>query len=232
MIQEPEIVVQPPNVIVQPPRPGKPTFVFQGSDNANPSAVYEGFRAQRRELSNQLEELESTRRDLTSSLLSMNSVDPQRKTLEARLAEVDKRIATVDEMLAENSAELAQAAAVPGAVVEPPRVIRQGPPEEAFVVGTIFMVIVLLPLSVAFARRIWKKSVVTVTGFPREIADRLSRMEHAIEATSLEVERIGEGQRFLTHLFTEKEQVRAIAPGPAGGTHLIDRKQGTPERLP
>lgn len=234
MIQETDVVVQPPNVIVQPVRPGRPTFVFQGPDNTSPTAVYEGFRAQRRELSNQLEELESTRRDLSSNLLNMNSVDPQRPVLEARLAEVDKRIATVDEMLAANSAQLAQAAAVPGAVVEPPRVIRQGPPEEAFIVGTIFMVIVLLPLSVAFARRIWKKSVVTVTGFPREIADRLSRMEHAIEATSLEVERIGEGQRFLTHLFTEKEPVRAIAPGsgPAGETHLLERKQGTPERLP
>lgn len=221
-------------MVVQPGRPGRPTFVFQGSDNANPSAIYEGFRAQRRELTNQLEELESTRRDLTSNLLSLSSGDPQRQVLETRMAEVDKRIATVDEMLATNSAQLAQSAAVPGAVVEPPREIRQGPPEEAYVVGTIFMVIALFPLSVAFARRIWKKSVVTVTGFPREISDRLSRMENAIEATSLEVERIGEGQRFLTHLFTEKESARAIAPGAAnaGGTHLLERKQGTPERLP
>jgi hypothetical protein len=221
-------------VIVQPARPGRPTFVFQGSDNTSPSAIYEGFRAQRRELSNQLEELESTRQELASNLLSINATDPQRQVLEARMAEVDKRIATVDEMIATNAAQLAQAAAVPGAVVEPPREVRQGPPEEAYVVGTIFMVIALLPLSVAFARRIWKKSVVTVTGFPREIADRLSRMEHAIEATSLEVERIGEGQRFLTHLFTEKESVRAIAPGGthAGGTQLVERTKGTPERLP
>ena len=233
MIQGQDIVVEPPNVIVRPARPGKPTFVFQG-DNTSPAAIYEGFRAQRRELSNQLEELESTRRDLTSNLLSMTSTDPQRTVLESRAAEIDKRIATVDEMLAENAAQLAQAAAVPGAVVEPPREIRQGPPEEAYIVGTVFMLIALLPLSVAFARRIWKKSVVTVTGFPREISDRLSRMEHAIEATSLEVERIGEGQRFLTHLFTEKESVRAISPGAAhaGGTQLIERKQGTPERLP
>ena len=231
--QQPEIVVQPPNIVVQPPRPGRPTFVFPG-DNTAPSAIYEGFRAQRRELDDQLDELESTRREISNTLLNMTAADPQRTTLEQRLAEVDKRISAVDEMKAENAAQLAEAAAVPGAVVEPPREIRQGPPEEAFVVGTIFMVIVLLPLSIAFARRIWKKSVVTVTGFPRELADRLSRMENAIEATSLEVERIGEGQRFLTHLFTEKESARAITPGgaSAGGTHLFERKQGTPDRLP
>jgi len=137
-------------------------------------------------------------------------------------------------MLATNSAQIAQAAAVPGAIVEPPREIRQGPPEEVYIVGTVFMVIVLFPLSVALARRIWKKSVTAVTTFPREFADRLTRMENAIEATSLEVERIGEGQRFLTRLFTEKEAVQALPAGgaQAAGTHLLERKQGTPERLP
>ena len=118
--------------------------------------------------------------------------------------------------------------------MKPPRQIRPGPPEEVYIVGTIFMLIVLLPLSIALARRIWRRSVTAVTTFPREIADRLSRMENAIEATSLEVERIGEGQRFLTHLFSEKESARAIASGgaSAGGAHLLERKQGTPERLP
>ena len=97
------------------------------------------------------------------------------------------------------------------------------------------MAIVLLPLSVAMARRIWKKSVTAVTTFPREFADRLTRMENAIEATSLEVERIGEGQRFLTRLFTEKEAAQALPAGgahTAGGTHFLERKQGTLERLP
>lgn len=75
-------------------------------------------------------------------------------------------------------------------------------------------------------------SVTAVTTFPRELGDRLSRMEQALEATSLEVERIGEGQRFLTRLFTERESVRAIAPRAVAGTHLLERKQGTPERLP
>lgn len=229
--QEKTVIVSPEGrqVIVSPARPGRPAFVFQGGDNTAPNAIYEGFRAQRRELTNQLDELESTRSALSSNLTQMNSVDPRRNAIEQRMAEVDKRIATVDGMLATNSAQLAQSAAVPGAVVEPPREIRQGPPEEVYIAGTIFMAIVLFPLSVALARRIWKKSVTAVTTFPRELADRLTRMENAIEATSLEVERIGEGQRFLTRLFTEKEAAQAL---PAGGTHLLERKQGTPERLP
>jgi hypothetical protein len=83
------------------------------------------------------------------------------------------------------------------------------------------------------ARRIWKKSVTAVVTFPRELADRLTRMEQALEATSIEVERIGEGQRFLTRLFTESESGRALSGGPAAAhsPHLLERK-GTPERLP
>jgi hypothetical protein len=226
--QQPTVVTRDGRtVVVTPGQGGRPAFVFQGGDNTAPHAIYEGFRAQRRELTQQLEDLERTRSGINTSLTEMTASDPARKALEDRLGEIDKRIASVDGMLATNSAQLAQAAAVPGAVVEPPREIRQGPPEEVFVVGTIFMIIVLLPLSIAFARRIWKKSVVTVTAFPRELADRLSRMENAVEATSLEVERIGEGQRFLTNLLTEKAAAQALPAGGAsgGGGKLLERKQ-------
>lgn len=224
------MILQTPAV---PATPGRPSFVFQGPNVTAPSAIYEGFRAQRRELTDQLDDLEDTRDEITSTLMGLPAASPQRDVLEARLTEVNKRISVVDGMLASNSASLAQAAAVPGAVVEQPRVIRPGPPEEVYVVGTIFMVIVLLPLSIALARRIWKRSVTTITSFPRELADRLGRMEHAIEATSLEVERIGEGQRFLTRLFTEREGAPALpAAEAAAGTRLIEREQATPERLP
>ena len=146
------------------------------------------------------------------------------------MTDVDARIKTVDGMLATNALQLSQAAAVPGAVVDPPRVVVQGPPEEAYVMGGMFMLIVLLPLSIALARRIWRRSAAVVTSFPREIAERLSRMEQAVEATAEEVERIGEGQRFLTRLFTEGEGARAIG---AGALQPLEKKQAkSPERLP
>jgi hypothetical protein len=193
------------------------------------SAIYDGFRAQRRELSNQLDELESTRRDITNQMEEMPE-GGARKALENRLTDVDARIKTVDGMLAANSAQISQAAAIPGAVVETPQVIREGPPEEAFVLGGLFMVIVLLPLSVARARRIWRRSAAVVTSFPRELADRLQRLEQATEATSLEVERIGEGQRFLTRLFTEGEGARILGAGAAQPVET--RQPNTRDRRP
>jgi hypothetical protein len=116
-------------------------------------------------------------------------------------------------MIAGNSMQLAQSAAIPGAVVPPPPYVPHGPPEEAFVLGGIFIVVVMLPLSIAMARRIWRRSAAVVTTFPKELADRLLRLEQTTEATSFEVERIGEGQRFLTRLFTEGEGARLVSPG-------------------
>ncbi len=194
------------------------------------SAIYEGFKAQHNELNNQLEELQNTRQGIASQLDEATSGAPERAALEARLKDVDGRISAVDQMLAGNAAQIAQAAAIPGAVVEPPRAIIQGPPEEAYVLGGLFMVIVLLPISIAIAKRIWRRGAAVVTAFPRELGDRLVRMEQAIEATAVEVERIGEGQRFLTRLFTEGEGARAIGSGMA---QPLERKQAkAPERLP
>ena len=191
-----------------------------------PSAIYQGLRAQRSELTNQLDELQGTRREITSQMEELGPGDEAHKALQNRMTEIDNRIASVDGMLAANSAQIAQAAAIPGAVVESRPIERTGPPEEAFVLGGIFMMVAVLPISLAYARRIWRRSAVAVTSFPRELADRLSRIEQGMEATSLEVERIGEGQRFLTRLFTEGEGARAVG---AGGTA---KQAKIPERLP
>lgn len=207
------------------PLPGRPGVFVAGAPLPGPSAVYEGLRAQRQELGTQLAQLDGTRMEITSQLNDLPPGGTGRKALETRLTDIDGRIATVDKMLATNEAQLAQASAVPGAVVEPPRIIRQGPPEEAIVLGGMFMLTVLLPISIAFARRIWRKSAAAASSFPREIADKLNRMEQALEATSVEVERIGEGQRFLTRLLTEAEGARGLR---AGESHLIERKSSAP----
>ncbi|MEA2766347.1 MAG: hypothetical protein QOK07_2751, partial [Gemmatimonadaceae bacterium] len=191
------------------PAPGTAPVVATGARSApGAAAIYEGLKAQRDELNGQLEGLQSTRREITSQLEDITPGSADRAPLEARLKDIDARTSAVDQMIAGNAAQIAQAAAIPGAVVERPPQIIQGPPEEAYVLGGLFMLIVFMPLSIALARRIWRRSAAVVTSFPRELADRLSRMEHAVEATAEEVERIGEGQRFLTRLFTEGEGSR------------------------
>ena len=49
-------------------------------------------------------------------------------------------------------------------------------------------------------------------GRPSEIDDRLTNLEHSVDAVAIEVERVGEGQRFMTRFFTEQ----GIPRKPAG----------------
>ena len=195
-----------------------------GAPLSSPSSVLRGFRAQREELGDQLSNLQGTREELARELLQVPAGAAGRTGIEQRMAGIDTRIANLDKAIAEADAQVARASAVPGAIVDPPRIVRDGPPEEVFVMGTIFMIIVLLPLSIAFARRIWKRGGQVVAAFPREIGERLGRLEQAAEATALEVERIGEGQRFLTRLFTEGPQAHVLGAGASSGASMVERK--------
>lgn len=46
---------------------------------------------------------------------------------------------------------------------------------------------------------------------PPEVADRLERMEQAIDSIAIEVERISEGQRFTTRLLAERMPAERLA---------------------
>lgn len=192
--------------------------IVNGAALSSPQAVYQGYRAQKRELVRQMETLESTRSDLSSRLAEPLVAGADKKGLEERITQVDARIAAIDKQLADADAQVARAAAIPGAAVDPPDPPRTGPPEEAFVLGGIFMVVVLLPLSIAYARRILRRTPQVLTAVPRDLTDRLMRVEQTVEATAIEIERIGEGQRFMTRVLTEASVPHALAsaaPQPA-----------------
>jgi hypothetical protein len=178
--------------------------------------MYEALKAQRRELASQQDNLEDMRRDLTNRLQEPEVTGADRKGVEQRIVEVDTRISSIDKQIAESDALIARQAGVPGAV-QPPRQAprREGPPEEVFVLGGMFIVIVLLPLSIAMARRIWRRGVATITKLPAELTDRLTRLEQGMDAVAVEVERIGEGQRYMARMMGEDGSLRAIGAGAA-----------------
>jgi hypothetical protein len=69
--------------------------------------------------------------------------------------------------------------------------------------------VLLIPLVIALARRIWRGGK-RAPAFDFESSPRLQRMEQAIESIAIEVERIGEAQRFTTKLLSER-QVEPVA---------------------
>ncbi|HEU4879612.1 MAG TPA: flagellar export protein FliJ [Gemmatimonadaceae bacterium] len=183
-----------------------------GKTLASAADVYQAFRAQRRELSNQLESLQDQRSELSRQLQQEPLVTgADRKGIEQRITSIDEQISVLDKQIAEANAQVAKSAAVPGATAEPPQPPRQGPPEEFYVLTGIFGVIVLVPLTIAYARRIWRKGSQVVTTIPKELTERLMRVEQTVEATAIEIERIGEGQRFMTRIFTEGQGAHQLS---------------------
>lgn len=72
-------------------------------------------------------------------------------------------------------------------------------------IAGMFM-IVALALGVPFVRGIvrrWEREA-EVPKVPADVTGRLERIEQAIEAVAVEVERISEGQRFTTKLLADR----------------------------
>jgi hypothetical protein len=72
----------------------------------------------------------------------------------------------------------------------------------------------VLPMVRAWARRIEAKDKVQALS-PGANDPRLERMEQAIDAIAIEVERIAEAQRFQTRLLSERANDRALGAGEA-----------------
>ena len=80
---------------------------------------------------------------------------------------------------------------------------------------TVAAIVIGLPISRAFARRMDRKAVAQV---PPEVSSQLQQLSQSVDAIALEVERISEGQRFTTRLLTEQRDATGHAL-PAGRDH-------------
>lgn len=93
------------------------------------------------------------------------------------------------------------------------------------VIAVTFIVFIGFPLTLAFVRRMWKRSSPGTPDRPSpqslEDAERLRRIESTVEAMAIELERISEGQRFVTRLMSE-----------AGGGRALPAGQGPAEPVP
>ncbi len=175
-------------------------------EGATASATYLGARAARNELRNQLDALVSQRHSILRELEDHEVQGPATAGMQQRIVQLDARIAELDIAIAKADASVAIAAAVPGAVVEPPRIAREGPPEEVFYIVPPLLAVVFFPIAIAYARRIWRRGSTPVQQLPSDLTERLARLEQMGESTAIEVERIGEGQRFVTRLLTDKPE--------------------------
>ena len=83
----------------------------------------------------------------------------------------------------------------------------------------VVILFVLVPLAIAKTRRMWKGTSASRAS-PDE-AGPLERIEQAVESIAVEVERVSEGQRFVTRLMSDAKvpasQARALPESQRSG---------------
>jgi hypothetical protein len=85
--------------------------------------------------------------------------------------------------------------------------------EDVIIVAIVFgsLSLVLFPIVRAWSRRIDGRGQAPAPLSP-DVTARLDRIERAVESVALEVERISEGQRFVTKVLAERGEMPRIPP--------------------
>lgn len=74
----------------------------------------------------------------------------------------------------------------------------------------------LLLLGAYLVRRARRKGESDTPALADDYTDRLTNIERSVDAVATEIERVGEGQRFMTRFFAEHGIPQAVADDPAG----------------
>lgn len=217
-----------------PPTPTAPPADPALSRQAQCLSAQDGLRgaeAAVRALDGQISDLQQQRTSIAQRLRDRGdpaAQGPDLDGLNARIALLDKQLIDLYTQKATADANVVHASAVPCAV--PPPVFRpqNGPSDEEAMLGGMFIFFVLFPIAIAFSRRIWRRAG-QVMKIPGELNERLSRLEQSVESVAIEVERVGEGQRFVTNLFIEGGQ-QMLGAGGMNTLEIRERERVEAER--
>ena len=206
------VVAQTPAAITVPGSDGKSQVLQIPKTDAEVFALVD----RRTELSNQLSSVAARRHQLSQEI-AIAPAGASRTGLEDRIKILDQRIVQLESDLAVVGTQLAGA---PGDMVG--IATRRGNPpngdnfEDGIAVGG-FMVVGFFAVVYAWRRfrgRKRPKAQAPATALTSDSTDRLERLERGMEAIAIEIERVSEGQRFVTRLLSESAT-------PMGVSHRI-----------
>ena len=174
----------------------------------------DALKARREELSNQLQSVDSRRSKLMSQLRSTS--DPVAvKGLEARLAQLDARQLQLENDLGQVGQMLSSASAGLVASTSPAPRIGSFTTNQTMALSVLGIIFIGFPLAIGLAKSMWRRSAKPAIP-PQaltETAQRLERLESSVDAIAIEIERISEGQRFVTRLLSESPGAPALGTG-------------------
>jgi hypothetical protein len=172
------------------------------------------LKARREELSNQLQSVDSRRSRLMNQLKETG--DPvATKGLQDRLALLDARQLQLEGDIAQTGQQLTSASAGIIATTSEAPFFAGMSNRQTTALSVLSIIFVLFPISIGIGRAIFKRA--GKPGPPPAVfaqtAERLERLEGSVDAIALEIERISEGQRFVTKLLSEGQALPKLVSG-------------------
>lgn len=217
-----------------------PSGQQQNTLRADPSAAAQlrALVGDRHQVFSQLADLKYEHKQLVARQREPGGSDPK---VAERLIRVEETIVSTENVLRALDARIADLSVagaravpvvvnpvVPGAALPGPVSVTIAPPVlpqwlrghelQLFAAGAGGAVL-LLALSAANLVLLWRRSKRMLSAFPRDVAARFQGLEQSIESVALEVERLGEAQRYNAKLLGGRsESVSAGEPSahPAG----------------
>ncbi|HJQ10280.1 MAG TPA: hypothetical protein VJ840_04545 [Gemmatimonadaceae bacterium] len=164
--------------------------------------------ARRRQIGAQLESV-TERRDGLIEQLRVAPVEGQ-AGLKAQLSVLDERILQLENDLGQVGREIAAASPeLMSMAYEPSNPPSEGAFDDGMGAGAAIM-FVFMSTVFFFWRRRWGKKRRSAPVLPSADSERLQRLENGMEAMAIEIERISEGQRFVTKLMSESRAPESL----------------------
>jgi hypothetical protein len=204
---------------VTPPQPapvlaGGPDNVYTVVIPQTPQDII-ALHERRTELSNQLESAAERRAEIAEAIKTTEG--GAKSGLEQRMSVLDQRILQLETDIAETGRQLTSAPAGLIAASQNPFTELGIDPHLVERVSILFTLFVLAPLAVSAAFMIFKRAFRPAARPEKpsgENSERMERLESAVDAIAVEIERISEGQRFVTRLLTEPSPQGAVGARP------------------
>lgn len=217
-----------------PPPPAAPTapqVTVPGVNGGAPVAIgrdVNQLKAQLDILTNELKNVTERRKDIAREIRRADGASEaglvsQLRVLDERIISLEGEIAATTSALAGSAPDEATQAFE---TVAPQIADRAVEISENMIPIAFFVCALLAPVMIAWARRIWRGTGNPASGPDADTARRLVRIEQSVDAIALELERVSEGQRFVTKLMSEQRNLGAGAAAPIAvpAAETVDRR--------
>ena len=173
------------------------------------------LQAQREALSGQIINVRERRNTIARAYERASGAN--RSGLEQQLRALDNRLLQLEADLAESGRAAYQSNVTTSTGVVPRQFFNMSSGQMTGI-SIVFILFVLGPLAASLGRLMWRRSA--KPAMPPgwyDAAQRLERLEQAVDTIAVEVERVSEGQRFMTKIMTQNAGVATNANGASAG---------------